>query len=158
MQPLNKETLENLANSYYQSERFEDLAPLADTLVQRYPYEKVNYNLFANALTETGNEDGALAVLEGREALSFEFLRVQLGPAGEEMYSLEGTVMNKSAAGGSEVTIPVHFLSDGGQVLITEPLTLSLPATGETAGFQIQVQSGTPIMGFRYDMTGSAGS
>ena len=158
MQPLNKETLENLANSYYQSERYEDLAPLADTLVQRYPYEKVNYNLLANARTELGNESGALEVLEGREELSFEFLRAQLGPSGEEMYALEGTVMNKSADGGSEVTIPVHFLSEGGQVLMTEPLTLSLPGAGETAGFEIQVQSGTPIMGFRYDMAGESGS
>ncbi len=84
LQPLNKETLENLANSYYQAENFAELAPLADTLVQRYPYEKVNYNLLANALTELGNEDGALEVLEGREAISFEFLRAQLGPVGEE--------------------------------------------------------------------------
>jgi tetratricopeptide (TPR) repeat protein len=158
MQPLNKETLENLANSYYQSERYDDLAPLADTLVQRYPYETVNYNLLANARTETGDQDGALVVLEGREALTFEFLRAQLGPDGDEMYALEGTVMNKSAAGGSEVTIPVHFLSESGQVLMTEPLTLALPAAGETAGFQVQVQSGTPIVGFRYDMAGSSGS
>jgi hypothetical protein len=90
--------------------------------------------------------------------LTFEFLRAQLGPDGDETYSLEGTVMNKSAAGGSEVTIPVHFLSESGQVLMTEPLTLSLPAAGETAGFQVQVQSGTPIVGFRYGMAGSSGS
>lgn len=158
LQPLNKETLENLANSYYQSERFEELAPLADTLVQRYPYEKVNYNLLANARTETGDEEGALIALEGREALSFEFLRAQLGPAGEDLYSVDGTVMNTSATGGSEVTIPVHLLSEGGQILMTEPLTLSLPAIGETAGFEIQVQSGTPIMGFRYDLADAAGS
>jgi Flp pilus assembly protein TadD len=158
MQPLNKETLENLANSYYQSEKYAELAPLADTLVQRYPYETVNYNLLANARTELGDEDGALAVLEGREALSFEFLRAQLGPDGEDTYALDGTVMNKSAAGGSEVTVPVHFLSEDGQVLMTEPLTLALPAAGEAAGFQVQVQSGTPIAGFRYDMAGSAGS
>ncbi|MGW8282643.1 MAG: tetratricopeptide repeat protein [Gemmatimonadota bacterium] len=158
MQPLNKETLENLANSYYQSESFAELAPLADTLVQRYPYEKVNYNLLANALTELGQEDRALEVLEGREAMSFEFLRAQLGPAGDELYSIEGTVMNKTEADGSEVTIPVSFLSGDGQVLLTEPLTLLLPAAGETAGFQIQVQSGEPIMGFRYDLAGSSGS
>jgi hypothetical protein len=41
---------------------------------------------------------------------------------------------------------------------MTEPLTLALPAAGEAAGFQVQVQSGTPIAGFRYDMAGSAGS
>lgn len=155
LQPLNKETMENLANSYYQAERYDELEPLADSLVQRYPYEKVNYNLLANARTEAGNEDAALAVLEAREGLTFEFLRAQLGPAGEGTYSLDGTVMNKSGAGGAEVTIPVHFLTEGGEVVVTEPLTLTLPATGETAGFQVQVQSDTPILGFRYDMAAS---
>ncbi len=158
LQPLNKETLENLVNSYYQNDHYAELAPLADTLVQRYPYETVNYSLLSNARTELGDPAGSLEVIESREALSFEFLRAQLGPAGEEMYSLDGTVMNKSAAAGSEVTISVHFLSEGGQVLMTEPLTLSLPAVGETAGFEIQVQSATPIMGFRYDLAGADGS
>jgi tetratricopeptide (TPR) repeat protein len=155
LQPLNKETLENLANSYYQAERYEELEPLADTLVMRYPYEKVNYNLLANARTETGDEDGALAVLEAREGMTFEFLRAQLGPVADGTYSIDGTVMNTSGAGGSEVTIPIQFLSEGGQVAVTEPLTLTLPATGETSGFQVQVQSDTPILGFRYEKAGS---
>jgi tetratricopeptide (TPR) repeat protein len=155
LQPLNKETLENLANSYYQAERFEELEPLADTLVMRYPYEKVNYNLLANARTETGDENGALETLEAREGMTFEFLRAQLGPVADGTYSIDGTVMNTSGTGGSEVTIPVHFLSEGGQVAVTEPLTLTLPAAGEASGFQIQVQSDTPILGFRYDKAGS---
>ena len=155
LQPLNKETMENLANSYYQAGRYGELEPLADSLVQRYPYEKVNYNLLANARTESGKEAAALEALEAREGLSFEFLRAQLGPAGEGIYSLDGTVMNTSGDGGAEVTIPVHFLKEGGEVAVTEPLTLTLPATGETAGFQVQVQSDTPILGFRYDMAGS---
>jgi tetratricopeptide (TPR) repeat protein len=155
LQPLNKETMENLANSYYQAERYSELEPLADSLVQRYPYEKVNYNLLANARTEAGKEDAALEALEAREGLTFEFLRAQLGPAGEGAYSIDGTVMNTSGAAGTEVTIPVHFLKEGGVVAVTEPLTLTLPATGETAGFQIQVQSADPIVGFRYEMAAS---
>jgi tetratricopeptide (TPR) repeat protein len=155
LQPLNKETLENLANSYYQAERYAELQPLADTLVQRYPYEKVNYNLLATARTEAGDEDGALEALEAREGITFEFLRAQLGPAADGIYSIDGTVMNTSGTGGAEVTIPVHFLSEGGQVALTEPLTLTLPATGEAAGFQVQVQSDTPIVGFRYDKADS---
>ncbi|MEJ2548772.1 MAG: tetratricopeptide repeat protein [Gemmatimonadota bacterium] len=155
LQPLNKETLENLANSYYQAERFEELEPLADTLVMRYPYEKVNYNLLANARTETGDEDGALEALEAREGMTFEFLRAQLGPVSDGTYSIDGTVMNTSGTGGSEVTIPVHFLAEGGQVAVIEPLTLTLPAPGETSGFQIQVESDTPILGFSYEKAGS---
>jgi tetratricopeptide (TPR) repeat protein len=155
LQPLNKETLENLANSYYQAERYEELGPLADTLVMRYPYEKVNYNLLANARTETGDEDGALETLGARDGLTFEFLRAQLGPVSDGTYSIDGTVMNTSGTGGSEVTIPVHFLSEGGQVAVTEPLTLTLPAAGETSGFQVQVESDTPILGFSYEKADS---
>jgi Flp pilus assembly protein TadD len=159
LQPQNKETLENLANSYYQSDEYAALAPLADTLVQRYPYERVNYNLLANARTETGDEAGALAVLERREALKFEFLRAQMGQTGDNVYSLEGQVMNTAAEGGLTVTIPVHFVGEAGEVVITEPLELTLPGQGEPAAFQLQVQSETPIAGFRYEKaTGAGGS
>ncbi len=156
LQPQNKETLENLANSYYQADEYAQLAPLADTLVHRYPYERVNYNLLANARTETGDEDGALHVLEKREGLSFEFLRAQLGQTGDDVYSLEGQVMNTADEGSRTVSIPVHFVNEAGDVVLTEPLELALPAKGEAAAFQLQVQSDTPIAGFRYEMAGDA--
>lgn len=157
LQPLNKETLENLANSYYQADEYARLAPLADTLVQRYPYERVNYNLLANARTETGDEAAALSVLEKREGLTFEFLRAQLGQTADDVYALEGQVMNTADEGSRTVTIPVHFLGESGEVVLTEPLELALPAKGEAAAFQLQVQSETPIAGFRYEMAGGAG-
>jgi tetratricopeptide (TPR) repeat protein len=157
LQPQNKETLENLANSFYQADEYAQLAPLADTLVQRYPYERVNYNLLANARTETGDEAGALSVLERREGLTFEFLRAQLGQTGDDVYSLEGQVMNTTDEGSRTVTIPVHFVGESGNVVMTEPLELALPAKGEAAAFQLQVQSETPIAGFRYEMAGDAG-
>jgi len=157
LQPQNKETLENLANSYYQADEYTQLAPLADTLVQRYPYERVNYNLLANARTETGDEAAALGVLEKREALTFEFLRAQLAQSGDDVYSLEGQVMNTAVEGSPTVTIPVHFLGESGDVVLTEPLELALPPKGEAAAFQLQVQSETPIAGFRYEMAGDAG-
>ncbi|MDT8435293.1 MAG: tetratricopeptide repeat protein [Gemmatimonadota bacterium] len=156
-QPLNKETLENLANSHYQAENYAELLPLADTLVSLYPYERVNYNLLANARTEQKDEAGALAILEAREELAFEFLRAQLGQVGESVYSLDGQIMNRSGAEGSEVEIPVIFLGEGHTPVLEEMLVLTLPAQGDVAGFQLQVESDTPILGFRYEKAAPGG-
>jgi len=156
LNPLNKETLENLANTYYQSEQYEALLPLADQLVELYPYESVNYNLLANAHRELDDSDAALAVLQKRDGLEFEFLRSQLASVSDGVYSVEGQVMNKSAAAGSEVIVPVSLLDEEGQVVITEELMLTLPAAGEATSFLLQFQSEEPVAGFQYGQDASA--
>jgi len=156
LNPLNKETLENLANTYYQSEQYEDLLPLADQLVALYPYESVNYNLLANAHRELDNSDEALAVLQKRDGLEFEFLRSQLATISEGVYSVEGQVMNKSAAAGSEVTVPISLLDEEGQVVMTEELMLTLPAAGEATSFLLQFQIEEPVAGFQYGQEASS--
>ena len=157
MSPLNKETLENLANTYYQSAQYESLLPLADTLLQRYPYESINYNLLANAHRELEDADNALAILEQRDALPFEFLRSQISPVGENAYSVDGQVMNKNGTAGTEVAIPVELLGEEGQVVLTEELLLTLPESGEAAAFQLQLQIEEPVAGFRYGQAAAAG-
>ncbi len=155
LNPLNKETMENLANTYYQAERYEDLLPLADELVGRYPFESVNYNLLANAHRELEDSDAALAVLERRDGLEFEFLRSQLAAVSEGVYSVEGQVMNKRAAAGSEVTVPVDLLGEDGQVIMSEDLLITLPGEGEATSFLLQFQIEDPISGFQYSVSGS---
>ena len=156
LNPLNKETLENLANTYYQSEQYESLLPVADQLVGFYPYESVNYNLLANAHRELANSDAALAVLQKRDELEFEFLRSQLATVSEGVYSVEGQVMNKSAAAGSKVTVPVSLLDEEGNVVVTEELMLTLPAAGEATSFLLQFQIEEPVAGFQYGQGASA--
>lgn len=156
MNPLNKETLENLANTYYQTERYEELIPVAGELVARYPFESVNYNLLANAHRELEDPDAALALLERRDALEFEFLRSQLAAVSEGVYSVEGQVMNKSAAAGLEVTVPIDLLGEGGQVVTSEELLITLPAEGEATSFLLQFQIEEPVSGFQYNQEATA--
>ena len=155
LNPFNKETLENLANSYYQAERFQELLPLAQELTNRYPLERVNFNLLANSRRELGDLDGALAALEARDGMSFELLRPRLSPVSESTYSIEGQVMNRDGAPGSTHTIGVTFVDEMGTDLFTEPLELTLPAGQETAAFSLQVESEEIIGGFRYELSGS---
>jgi tetratricopeptide (TPR) repeat protein len=157
MNPLNKETMENLANTYYQAERYEELIPIAGELVGRYPYESVNYNLLANAHREMQDSDAALQVLERRDALEFEFLRSQLASVSEGVYSVEGQVMNKRAAAGLEVTVPVELLGETGEVVTSEVLLITLPPEGEATSFLLQFQSEEIVSGFQYTGSGSTG-
>jgi tetratricopeptide (TPR) repeat protein len=156
MQPLNKETMENLANTYYQSQRYQALLPLAGELVDRYPLESVNYNLLANAHRELEDPETALSVLQLRDGLEFEFLRSQLTAISEGVYSVEGQVMNRSATAGSEVTIPVQLLGEEGQVVMREELLITLPAEGEASSFLLQFEIEEPVSGFQYVSDGSA--
>jgi tetratricopeptide (TPR) repeat protein len=157
MNPLNKETMENLANTYYQAERYEELIPIAGELVDRYPYESVNYNLLANAHREMQDGDAALEVLERRDALEFEFLRSQLASVSEGVYSVEGQVMNKTAAAGLEITVPVDLLGESGEVITSEELLITLPPEAEATSFLLQFQSEEVVSGFQYGGNGSSG-
>lgn len=157
LNPMNKETMENLANTYYQAARYEALLPLATRLVERYPLESINYNLLANAHRELEDADAALAVLEIRDGLEYEFLRSQLTPVTETSYSVAGQVMNKSAAAGSEVSVPIQLLGEEGQVLISEDLLLALPAEGEASSFVLEFEVEEPVSGFQYSLSGSGG-
>lgn len=153
--PYNKETLENLANSYYQAERFEELMPLAETMVERYPLERVPYNLLANSRRDLGDSDAALEVLQKRDSLTVEILRMQLTPMSETTYSIDGQFMNRTAEPGSTLMVPITLIGDDGSDILTETLELTAPAQSETAAFSLQVETDAPVAGFRYEAPAS---
>ena len=152
--PYNKETLLNLANSLGLSDQFEELMPLATELVDRYPFERVHYILLINSKRELDDSDGALAVIEGRDAMSFEFLGMQLSAVGET-YLIDGQVLNRSGIAGSTRSVSVTFIGENGDELFTEMLELMLPAESETAAFSLQVESDIEVFGFRYQVPDS---
>jgi tetratricopeptide (TPR) repeat protein len=155
LNPHNKETLENLANARYQAERYEELLPLAEELVERYPLERVPLNLVANSHRELGNPEKALELLERRDAMPIEILRSQLTPMDGNVYSIDGEAMARSAEAGSTLTIPVTLVGEDGADVMTESLELTVPAEGEVAAFSLQLETETPIVGFRYGVPAS---
>jgi len=153
--PYNKETLENLANSFYQAERYAQLMPLAQELADRYPLERTHFNLLANSKRELDDGDGALAAIVARDKMSFEFLRVQLSAVGETTYSIDGQIMNRSGTAGSTHMVSVTLIGAEGEELSTELLELTLPPEQETAAFSLQVESDVFVAGFKYQLADS---
>lgn len=158
LQPHNKEAAENLANSLFQAGKYEELIPLGEQLVDRYPYESVHYSLLANAHRELEQLDAALEVLQRRDGLPFEFLRAQLvAPEAEGgAYTVEGDALNRSAPPGSRVEVPFEFVGEKGEIVHSETLVLELPAEGESTSFQLQVQPDAVVAGFRYHVAGAS--
>ncbi len=152
MRPLSKEVMENLANTLYQLSDFEGLSPVAKGLMDMYPYESRNYNLLANAHRELGDPEAALAILQRRDGLAFEFLSAQLVAQGENIYVVEGQVMNRSAEAGAQVSVPIELLDENGEVVASETLLLELPAADEASAFQVQLEVEDEVAGFKYAM------
>lgn len=151
MRPLSKEILINLANTRYQQKDYERTIALADTLVHLYPYEIVNYNLLAASYRELARNDDALAVLRRRDALRFEFLQSQLASKGENKWVVQGQLMNRTVAVGSEITIPLELVGEDGSVLAGDSLHLEMPPEGEVTAFEVQLEASDPVAGFRYE-------
>ena len=63
--------------------------------------------------------------------------------------------MNKSAAAGLEVTVPVELLGETGEVITSEDLVITLPPEGEATSCLVQFQSEEIVSGFQYTGNGS---
>lgn len=153
--PYNKETLENLANSHYQANRYEELIPLAEEMVERYPLERTGYNLLIEAHRELGDTEAALAAVNRRDEMAVEILRSQLTPMSETTYSIDGQAMNRTAEAGASLSLPVTLIDESGADILTETLELTAPAEGEAAAFSVQVETDAPVAGFRYEAPAS---
>ncbi len=152
--PFNKEAMENLVNASVQAGDVDAVLPLADTLIDWYPYDQNNYQLKASALAKANEDQEAMRVLQEGESTEITFHFVQMGQASGGEYVVQGSLEARGAAG-SALSIPFEFLGTGGEVVTTETLVMQAPAAGQTERFELRVASGVPIMGFRYKKSGA---
>ncbi len=152
--PFNKEAMENLVNASVQAGDVDAVLPLADTLINWYPYDQNNYQLKASALAKANEDQEAMRVLQEGESTEITFHFVQMGQASGGEYVVQGSLEARGAAG-SALSIPFEFLGTGGEVVTTETLVMQAPAAGQTERFELRVASGVPIMGFRYKKSGA---
>jgi len=151
--PYHKEAMENYVNASIQANRPGPVLALADTLVAWYPYDATNYQLLASALAKADMEDKAMEVIANEDATTVVFNFVQMAPSAGTSYVVRGSMEAKGASG--DLSIPFEFLDSGGQVVATEVLSTTAPAEGETQRFQLSVDAGVPLAGFRYRKTGT---
>jgi tetratricopeptide (TPR) repeat protein len=155
LEPFNKYVMANLVDAQVEARQYAEALPLADTLVKWYPYASAQYAPLANCLSRTGKAGDALQILQVREALPFEFDGVSMSRAAEGKYVVRGQVVGHGGSVGERVTVPFEFLGQGGDVVASKQLEFLVPPANVSRAIQVEVESETPISGFRYTRAGS---
>lgn len=150
LQPFNKFVMANLVDAQVEARQYAEAMPLADTLVKWYPYAGAQYSPLANCLSRTGRAGDALMYLQMREALPFEFEGVNLTGGSDGRYVVRGQVVGRGGLVGERMAVPVEFLGSEGEVVSTGTLEFLVPPANVGRAIRLEIESETPIAGFRY--------
>lgn len=148
MAPNNRDAWYNYLNALYAQERFTDLIPVADRLIELDPLNENAHLILARAHREAGQNQRALQVLQRNEAHPIHVDNFQLR-AEENRSVLSGVATGGQARAGAPVRLEFTFFGPDGD-LGSETVTVTAPAQGETASFEVALTSPTPAVGFRY--------
>jgi tetratricopeptide (TPR) repeat protein len=149
IQPYRMNSLEQLARVLFSAQRYDSLAVVAKTLVDRYPLSLDNLALLANAYREIEDVDNALVTLERREALPCEITDLNLDSE-DGAYTLSGYLVNLNLAPETPVELQFDFYNDFGEVVASETVTVPMPAQQASVGFEVVSESDADITGFSY--------
>lgn len=149
--PLNKETMENLVSALLQTQEWERLASLTDTLVSWYPYDAKNYQAAVRSHDHTAQRKRAQALLTQLKNAPFQFVQLGMTEVSSGTYVVQGQLETTfSQAAGDSMYVPFEFLGPRGRVVAREVMGVGLPADGQRTQVRLQVLSATPIATFRY--------
>ena len=152
--PYSERSMAQLAFVLFSEGNYDSLTVVAQKLVDRYPLDKNNLALLANAYRELDNSEKALELLERREALAMEVVDVELKMV-EESYELSGNLLNISLEPGATVDLVFDFYSDAGEKVSTAAISLTAAEAGMGSSFTVPTTSEQPISGFSYQVATS---
>lgn len=149
LNPNNRDAWYNYALALYTQERWPQLVPVAQRVIQMDPLnENANIILF-NALKNANQNNEALKVLQATEALPVKVTGVQLEP-GEGRSVIRGQVEGNQARAGSPVRLEFTFYGSAGALGTPQQVTVNAPAKGATANFEVALQNPTPAVSYSY--------
>ncbi len=147
-EPYRAQSLEYLAHSLYQAERYDSLLVVTQKLVERYPNNIDFMALLAHAWRGTEQPERALEVLERREALPF-----RLSPITLQGGAVFGELENLNLEPGSKIVIDFTFYNNAGNVVDTGRLELPAPSKEEAVPFRLAAGEDTVgVTGFTYQV------
>ncbi|CAN5843034.1 hypothetical protein BH23GEM5_BH23GEM5_05710 [soil metagenome] len=149
LNPNNRDAWYNYALALYTQERWPQLVPVAQRVVQMDPLnENANIILF-NAYKNANQNNEALKVLQATEALPVHVTGVQLEP-GEGRSVLRGQVAGNQARAGNPVRLEFTFYGPAGALGTPQQVTVNAPAKGATTNFEVTLQNATPAVSYSY--------
>lgn len=148
LSPNNRDAWYNHALALYQAERWNDLIPVAQRVIQMDPLNQNANIILFNAHKSANQNDQALRVLQATDALPVYTTNIQLVP-GEGRTVLRGQVEGNKARAGSPVRMEFTFHGPNGP-LGTQQVTVNAPAKGASTSFEVALQNPTPAVSYSY--------
>lgn len=154
--PLNKETMENLASAMVQAGQHEAAAALGDTLASWYPYDAQNLSVVLRAYGQTGQRPKAQELADRLQNSPFMLHQLGMMETSTGHYDIEGSVENANGEQGDSFTLVFELVNDRRQVVKSKEVSIELPPQGERKRFQVSFTSGAPATSFRYHLKESS--
>ena len=159
--PNNRDAWYNYALALYKQERWADLAPIAQRVVQIDPLNEnariILFNAYKGQAEAAGQntagqrdmQNRALRVLEEVEALPVHVDEIRFESPEGGQATLTGKVIGNKANAGTQVTLNFTFYGPTGQVG-TQSTTVAAPAKGQSANFSVPLPAGQTVTSFSY--------
>lgn len=157
----NRDAWYNYALALYKQERWADLVPVAQRVVQIDPLNEnariILFNAFKgqaeaapqNTAAQRELQNQALRTLEEVEALPVHLDEIRFeSPEGGQPV-LTATVTGSKANAGQQVTLNFTFYGSGNQVG-TQTATVAAPAKGQTTTLRVPLPAGQTVTSFSY--------
>ncbi|HEX8276525.1 MAG TPA: tetratricopeptide repeat protein [Longimicrobiaceae bacterium] len=157
----NRDAWYNYALALYKQERWADLAPIAQRVVQIDPLNEnariILFNAYKGQAEAAGQntagqrdmQNRALKVLEEVEALPVHVDEIRFESPEGGQPTLNGKVIGNKASAGTQVTLTFTFYGPTGQVG-TQSTTVAAPAKGQSANFTVPLPAGQAVTSFSY--------
>jgi tetratricopeptide (TPR) repeat protein len=157
----NRDAWYNYALALYKQERWADLAPIAQRVVQIDPLNEnariILFNAYKGQAEAAGQntagqremQNRALRVLEEVEALPVHVDEIRFESPEGGQPTLNGKVIGNKANAGTQVTLNFTFYGPTGQVG-TQSTTVAAPAKGQSANFTVPLPAGQTVTSFSY--------
>ncbi len=148
LEPHSRDAWFNYTNSLFAAESWESLAPVGDRLIEVDPLGENAGLIAALAHLELGDEQSAADGLDRTASAPVYVEGLQLRASGANT-SVQGRVVGNAAEPGTAVRLRFTFYGADG-ALGTEPLTLSAPASGVGAKFEVSFAG--QATAYRYEL------
>ncbi|HWV56824.1 MAG TPA: tetratricopeptide repeat protein [Longimicrobiales bacterium] len=148
LEPASRDAWFNYANSLFASQNWETLLPAANRLVELDPLSENALLIAARAHLESGDQQGALRLLEAADSKPVHLADLQFRPSPIET-RVDGRIVGNAAAEGDTIRLLFTFLNEG-EVVGTQEITLQAPRTD--ASSPIEVVFPNRASAYRYEV------
>ncbi len=149
--PKDRDAIEMWARSLQIDSAYAEVPTATERWIELDPNNQNAYLIMAQAVNQTGDSKQASELVGKIEALQVTVNDLQLVRSSEGA-SATGTVINKTLAPGTNVTLSFTFYDTNGNQVATATKSVSVGATDSPTSFQVDATSSTPIAGYGYTL------